>query len=172
MYVFMLGALIVFSGCIGTGTTNGEDDDVGTTVINNYYNNTTVDNNPEYTTSTVVRQPWGDSGINIYHGATILTINQSAGEGIIMHDWIGMTWKGVNTSEVTASQVFVESYCVGNLPFEDNWQNSQTYDDRATEWFSGAGLECTHELHIYQQQGGIIENWISVVYERVPVMIE
>ena len=40
LYVFMLGALIVFSGCVGTGTTDGEGDDdaVGTTVINNNYN--------------------------------------------------------------------------------------------------------------------------------------
>jgi len=40
----MLGALIVFSGCVGTGTSDGEGDDddtSGTTVINNYYNQTT-----------------------------------------------------------------------------------------------------------------------------------
>ena len=39
----MLGALIVFSGCFGTGTTDGDDGDAdtsGATVINNYYNQT------------------------------------------------------------------------------------------------------------------------------------
>ena len=43
LYVFMLSALIVFSGCFGTGTTDGDDgeDLSGTTIINNYYNNTT-----------------------------------------------------------------------------------------------------------------------------------
>ena len=49
LYVFMLGALIVFSGCFGTGTTDGEGDDdaVGTTVIN-YYNNTTIADGEEW----------------------------------------------------------------------------------------------------------------------------
>jgi len=43
LYVFMLGALIVFSGCFGTGMSDGEDDAdaSGTTTVNNYYNVTT-----------------------------------------------------------------------------------------------------------------------------------
>ena len=44
LYVFMLALLIVATGCLGSGTTDGQDTDDeggGTTVINNYYNNTT-----------------------------------------------------------------------------------------------------------------------------------
>ena len=49
VYTFMLGAIIVLSGCMGAGTTDGQDagDTEATTVINNYYNNTTVDE-PEW----------------------------------------------------------------------------------------------------------------------------
>ena len=50
LYAFMLGILIVFSGCFGTGTSDGEGEQTGDTVnttVINYYNNTTVDE-PEW----------------------------------------------------------------------------------------------------------------------------
>ncbi len=46
VYTFMLGTIIVLSGCMGAGTTDGQDadDTEATTVINNYYwNNTTTE---------------------------------------------------------------------------------------------------------------------------------
>jgi len=50
----MLSAVIVMSGCFGSGTTDGQDDseddsdsgDGGTTVVNNYYNTTTIVEQP------------------------------------------------------------------------------------------------------------------------------
>ena len=165
----------MLSGCMGAGTTDGQDADdaEATTVINNYYNNTTViENNPEYITSSA-RAPWGISG-NYYRGETILTINQSAGEGIMKHDWIGMT--GTSGTESRDGNLFVDSYCAGNLTFEDVWYSPSTnMNTKTPEWFSGAGLECSHELQLYSTRNGIDqnwENWISIVYERVPVMIE
>ena len=60
LYVFMLGALIVFSGCFGTGTTDGEGDaDTGTTIIN-YYNNSTSENEPVWYTSGGTYTTWND----------------------------------------------------------------------------------------------------------------
>jgi len=174
----------VLSGCMGAGTTDGQDAEdsgdltAGTTVINNYYNNTTViennnttviENNPEYITSSA-RAPWGISG-NYNRGETILTINQSAGEGIMKHDWIGMT--GSHGTQSREGNLFVDSYCAGNLTFVDVWYSPSTNMNTQTpEWFSGAGLECSHELQLHSTLNGIGENWISIVYERVPVTIE
>ena len=66
LYVFMLGALIVFSGCFGTGTTDGEGDadTAGTTVIN-YYNNTST-NEPNWYTSGGTYTTWNDDNSYTY----------------------------------------------------------------------------------------------------------
>ena len=175
LYVFMLGALIVFSGCIGTGTTDGEGDadTAGTTVINNYYNNTTnvIENTPEYTTSTA-RQPAGAAGSQV----TILTINQSAGEGIMKHDWVGMVsynHSSLGPIETMTGSMTVNSYCAGGLNFDDIWYAPSTNMNTQTpEWFSGSGLECTHELNLVSSPNIAEELWVSVVYQRLPVMIE
>ena len=47
LYAFMLGIIIVFSGCFGTGTSDGDETDTSGTTVINYYNNTTVDE-PEW----------------------------------------------------------------------------------------------------------------------------
>jgi len=171
LYVFMLGSLIVFSGCFGTGTTNGEDDDeVGTTVINNYYNNTTViENTPEYLSAFGI-VPYGG---NVEH--TLLSINQSAGEGIIKHDFVTMYSFNHSqigfTETIAGSTTYVYSNC-GNMNFKDSWYaSSSNMNTKTPEWFAGAGLECTHELR-YSPASNVIDVWINVVYERVPVTIE
>ena len=74
LYVFMLGALIVFSGCFGTGMSDGEGDDAdtsGTTVINNYYNQST--NQPPIFHIT-------DVGLDNYDGGKVSTYDPSTGE--------------------------------------------------------------------------------------------
>ena len=66
LYVFMLGAIIVFSGCVGTGTSNGDDGDAddtstsGTTIVNNYYNNTPPSNGLNWYTSGGTHTTWND----------------------------------------------------------------------------------------------------------------
>ena len=96
LYVFMLGALIVFSGCIGTGTTDGEGDadTAGTTVINNhlnYYNNTTEVIYYNNTTEVITEMPemialgglvLGD-GFGSWNTATI---NTTAGQMLMIEE--------------------------------------------------------------------------------------
>ena len=81
LYVFMLGAIIVFSGCFGTGTTDGEGDadTAGTTVINNYYNNTTevITEIPERIAIGGLVD--GDASGTVLHNYTA-TINTTAGQ--------------------------------------------------------------------------------------------
>jgi hypothetical protein len=169
----MLGALIVFSGCFGTGTTDGEGDDdgaVGTTVINNYYNNTTViENTPEYLSAFGI-VPYGGGGEH-----TLLSLNQSAGEGIMKHDF--MTMYSYNSSHIGFTETiaggttYVYSDC-GNMNFKDSWYApSSNMNTQTPEWFAGAGLECTHELR-YSPSNNAIDIWIDLIYERVPVTIE
>jgi hypothetical protein len=161
---------------MGAGTTEGmeEDDAGGTTVINNYYNNTTtvMENTPEYVTSTA-RVPAG--AVPGYY-ETLLTINQSTGEGILKHDWIGMvSYNSTQGSllEVRTNSMIVDSYCAGNLYFQDIWYAPSTNMNTQTpEWFSGSGLECTHELTLPNSPNTAEELWVSIVYQRVPVMIE
>jgi hypothetical protein len=95
LYVFMLGALIVFSGCFGTGTSDGEGDSeqtgeqtgdtVNTTVIN-YYNNTTVDE-PE----------WFSQG-----GVVDVEFTQQ--------------YNGINDSNLVSSYNFTECFTLGGSP--------------------------------------------------------
>jgi hypothetical protein len=161
LYVFMLGALIVFSGCFGTGTTDGEGDaDTGTTVINNYYNNTTnvIENTPGIFTSTTNGTTYGASVI----------INQSAGEAIHMLGVTGNT--GGDSTGDSWDRYFVIRTVCGDIhsihgSIDSNYGG---YD----HWLGGGGLECTHEITTYG--GNSASDWriTSVVYQRVPVMIE
>jgi hypothetical protein len=51
LYTFMLGAIFVLSGCMGAGTTDGQDaDDTEATTVINYYNNTTIADGPVWFT--------------------------------------------------------------------------------------------------------------------------
>jgi len=107
---------------------------------------------------------------------TLLTINQSAGEGITKHDWIGMiNWTQVDGNTIegrTGQALVVDSYC-GDLYFQDVWYASASNVNTQTpEWFPGAGLECTHEVKMMPSPNTTTEIWVSIVYERVPVMIE
>jgi len=169
LYVFMLSALIVFSGCIGTGTTNGEDDDVGTTVINNYYNNTTnvIENTPEYIT---------DTGLGP-KGTILITINQSANTAIHILDWSGTSegrQSGTtgNWTEHQVASLRVNTNCTNGMV----WGETLSYntDSSNDQWLAGTGLECTHSL---TTQGPnyigweFNDSWMSAIYQISPVVV-
>ena len=181
LYVFMLGALIVFSGCIGTGTTDGEGDadTAGTTVINNYYNNTTVmESMPEYTTITA-SGPHGNS----VDGLTILTLQQNAGEAIHLLDWSGESeynWSGITDwGTYTTKKLIIDTTCWNDAGVQMEWDeriyqpNSGTGYD-VDEWLAGTGLECSHHFSMEGWTGAAVEyrsDWISAIYQITPVVV-
>ncbi len=162
----MLGTLIVFSGCFGTGTTNGEDDDdVGTTVINNYYNNTTnvIESTPEIFTSTTNGTP--------ATGIASVNISQSAGEAIHMLGVTGtISGDGTPSYDDWDRYFRVESDC-GDVHFLLGQIDS--YAAGTDHWLGGSGLDCTHEVTTMGgTTAGADYRVITVVYERVPVTVE
>ncbi|MDC3291095.1 hypothetical protein OAV27_01225 [Euryarchaeota archaeon] len=182
LYVFMLGALIVFSGCFGTGTTDGEgDDEVGTTVINNYYNNTTVmESMPEYTTITA-SGPHGNS----VNGLTILILQQNAGEAIHLLDWSAVseyTPSGGNvTSEMAVQKLTIDTTCWDDTSseYEGGWsenlyQPGYNQGYAMDQWLAGTGLECSHHFSLTgaNQYGATYDtDWMSAIYQIVPVVV-
>ena len=181
LYVFMLGTLIVFSGCFGTGTTNGEDDDdVGTTVINNYYNNTTVmESMPEYTTITA-SGPHGDGT----YGETIFILQQNAGEAIHLLDWSGVSefeWDS-GSGEHAVQQMIIDTTCWDNTgsEYEGGWSetlNQPSYNAgyAMDQWLAGTGLECSHHFSLQGWYGGVATeydtDWMSAIYQITPVVV-
>ena len=182
----MLGALIVFSGCIGTGTTDGESDadTAGTTVINNYYNNTTVmESMPEYTTI-IASGPHGNST----YGLTILILQQNAGEAIHLLDWSGVSeynWTATQY-EYTVQQLHIDTTCWDVTGGQWEWsevinQESVNYGYEKDQWLAGTGLECSHHFSLRGYSSGIPipggppttyhTDWMSAIYQIVPVVI-
>jgi hypothetical protein len=176
VFVLLLVVLLPLSGCFdgSVGDADATDDSSeNTTVINNYYNNTTnmIENIPSYFTST---GKVNASTPGAY--LTLLTINQSSGEGIMKHDWIGMVsyndTQGTHI-EIRTNSLYVESNCAGNLYFQDIWYApSSNMNTQTPEWFSGSGLECTHELNLVSSPNVADELWVSIVYQRVPVTVD
>ena len=86
LYVFMLGAIIVFSGCFGTGTTDGADDTDDTESNGNNSGESSgvllPDNLPP-----VISVSWGDS--EFYEGGDCTTAGISVSARHAMTDWDG-----------------------------------------------------------------------------------
>ena len=165
LYVFMLGSLIVFSGCFGTGTTNGEDDDdVGTTVINNYYNNTTevITQLPEMIA--VGGLVFGNNNNLATHHYTH-NISTNAGQmlEIVQADING----GV-------SYLYIDTVCqMGNgetLVFKTGNINNNVVVS-GNYYLSGSAYGCIHTVDVYDGNGdpGTIA-W-SLVYSIHPVTV-
>ena len=163
MYTFMLGAIIVLSGCMGAGTTDGQDadDTEGATVIN-YYNNTTTTNTttiiPDYEVFAAIGQ--GES-----HEA-LITVNQSLGEGIHLLDASSSGW---NSGEATPLRYLsVYTNCTNGMW----WEIMDTLDRESpvNQWLAGAGAVCTHELQPYDTENDYDET-LSVVFERRAVTV-
>ena len=159
VYTFMLGAIIVLSGCMGAGTTEGmeEDDAGGTTVINNYYNNTTTII-PDYEVFAAIGQ--GES-----HEA-LITVNQSLGEGIHLLDASSSGW---NNGEATPLRYLsVYTNCTNGMW----WEIMDTLDRESpvNQWLAGTGAVCTHELQPYDTENDYDET-LSVVFERRAVTV-
>jgi hypothetical protein len=188
LYIFMLGALIVFSGCFGTGTSNGDDGDAddaastATNVINNYYNNTTsvIEDIPEHIAITVI----GQHGNNSY-GITIFNLHQNSGEAIHLLDWRAVSeyspdTRDVNTtiwSDFIVQTTTVNTICVNGYEWSESiTQLGPNMSYEKDQWLAWAGLECTHHFSLeglddLPASREYREDWMSVIYQIVPVVV-
>ena len=165
LYVFMLGALIVFSGCFGTGTTDGEGDadTAGTTVINNYYNNTTevITELPEM----ISLGGFVTGGQGGTHNITT-TINTTAGQmihideaRIICDNSCYIAW--VNTCTNGANFTI---YAAGS-------GNGESLNEIVNGYIPGSASDCTHTIDIYDGTTTPQEISWSLVYSIHPVTV-
>ena len=171
----MLGALIVFSGCFGTGTTDGEGDadTAGTTVINNYYNNTTevITELPEMIAigGVVIGNATGTVGHNF-----TAEIHTNAGEMMKIHE------ANVGTNVAGASSYMrITSECADYWPYEDYMFFDSIFaqpDNGVTitgslGYMPGSAFDCAHAVDIVD--GDVLAQNISwsLVYSIVPVTV-
>ncbi|PXY79828.1 MAG: hypothetical protein CXX81_00080 [Methanobacteriota archaeon] len=157
----MLGSLIVFSGCFGTGTTNGEgDDEVGTTVINNYYNNT--NELPERIA--VGGLVFGDTLNGNSHNYTY-TISTTAGQ------MMEIVEADLYSNEST--YMYVDTVCeVGNgdtLTFRS--QPVYQEDQAGHYYLGGSAYNCYHTIDIVDGASQYQEMSWSLVYSIHPVTV-
>jgi len=181
LYVFMLGTLIVFSGCFGTGTTDGEgDDDVGTTVINNYYNNTTEVIYYNNTTEVITELPEMISigGFKVELDGTTAyfhIINTTAGEMIQIHEaniddsGTGNNMDFLTNCSSTGAEFNTELEGIGTLE-EAHYPGYPS--SSGPYYIPGSHTSCTHDLRVTSgaQFSGYDASW-SLVYSIVPVTV-
>ena len=193
LYVFMLGALIVFSGCIGTGTTDGEGDadTAGTTAINNHYNNTTVINN-HYNNTTIADGPvwFTQGGTNEWvaldeqgnpsaWGSDVTNCTDQGGDGYAYGFAGGSVCKFiVSTIYTYAGEVLtvVESApsmeiittCQGS---DNNTQSVSSAGKGTIGTFAiiGSAMDCTHNIRHSPTHNSVVI-W-SLAYTITPAMV-
>jgi len=159
LYVFMLGALIVFSGCFGTGTTDGEGDNdaVGTTVINNYYNNTTEV--PERIAVGGVVFGEAESTARHYYSHNIST---DAGQ------MLEIVEAEIN-SDGTSYMDVITICQMGNISF--NTQPTQHEELFGHYYIGGSAFQCYHTIDIIDGDTQPQEISWSFVYSIHPVTV-
>jgi hypothetical protein len=194
LYVFMLGALIVFSGCFGTGTTDGEGDadTAGTTVINNYYNNTTVieegvthwyENgeflySSEYDQGVICEDPnypgqttWCGTPAQWFEA---LSINQSIDEAIALEKVEFYALFNYSTSGTSYGILNANSGENTGYKWTSNCSNGMAFE--VGVWTVGytdpylpfPGVECVHTLH-WKSNTDADMVWWGVAYEVIPM---
>ena len=164
VYTFMLGAIIVLSGCMGAGTTDGQDADdaEATTVINNYYwNNTTTDVITELP-EMIALGGFVNGGPGGTHHITA-TINTTAGQMIQIHEAMTesedssyIIWDST-CSEGASFRIILPNYLIDGMVVDGN--------------MPGSALNCTHTIDVYDgyvNQQNI--SW-SLVYSIGPVTV-
>jgi hypothetical protein len=166
LYVFMLALLIVASGCLGSGTTEGEEE-VGSTVNNYYWNNTTevITELPEMIAlgGLVVGE---DSG-TVLHNYTA-TINTTAGQMM-----------KINEARVGCGDtcyIKLETTCTDNVSFSlyvaDGGAGGQWMSDSAVEEYApGSAFDCTHTIDILDAYSLAQDVSWSFVYSIHPVTV-
>jgi hypothetical protein len=166
LYTFMLGAIIVLSGCMGAGTTEGmeEDDAGGTTVINNYYNNTTevISEIPEMIAlgGFVLGEVGGG------HNFTA-SINTTAGQMMKINE--------ARIDCVEACYIKLETTCTDDVSFSlyvAHGQSTSWFPDTIVEGYvSGSAFDCTHTIDIYDGNSVAQNMSWSFVYSIGPVTV-
>jgi len=193
----MLGAIIVLSGCFGTGMSNGDEGDAddaatsGTTIVNNYYNNTISSNGTQSNPS------WYVSGTTYHHCTPTTSSQQNNASALCVDDdetmadeWVMVkNYTIINqapntgirvhshSAGVTTSQHRIGTICSngaisgwGITPDNgEHYVNSMSipFDDGLLPY---AGLDCNHYLfgqHHYQSN--ITVHW-HVAYDVVNLL--
>jgi hypothetical protein len=175
VYTFMLGAIIVLSGCMGAGTTDGQDadDTEATTVINNYYwNNTTTEVITEIPEMIAIGGITDDSlGYSYFE-----FINTTPGEMIQIHE--------ANVGSNPASTIMEIMTNCSTANFQTGVAGIGTLEEAyypgyptssGPYYLPGSHTSCTHELKIRAITGtmvgeSITASW-SLVYSIVPVTV-
>ncbi len=173
VYTFMLGAIIVLSGCMGAGTTEGmeEDDAGGTTVINNYYwNNTTTEVNTELPEMIAIGGVViGNATGTVGHNWTA-EIHTNAGEMMKIHE----ANVGTNVAGAT-SYMRITSECADYWPYEDYMFFDSVFAGvtitGSLGYMPGSAFDCAHAVDIVD--GDVLAQNISwsLVYSIVPVTV-
>jgi hypothetical protein len=166
VYTFMLGAIIVLSGCMGAGTTDGQDADdaEATTVINNYYwNNTTTEVITELP-EMIALGGFVTSDIGGAHNITA-TINTTAGQMIQI---IEAEAECIENCHIYWESVCSEGASFGPILLPAHLDGDGSYVDGN---MPGSALDCTHTVDVY---AGWVQaqdvSW-SLVYSIVPVTV-
>jgi hypothetical protein len=184
LYVFMLGALIVFSGCIGTGTTDGEGDadTAGTTVINNHYNNTTIADGPVWFTQGGTNE-WvalDEQGNPSHWGSDVTNCTDQGGigypsSGIMMYaschfivGTINTTAGEVLTVVESATSMTIITTCQGS---DNNTQSVHSAGKGTIGTFAivGSAMDCTHNIRHAPTHDSVVI-W-SLAYTITPAMV-
>ena len=160
LYAFMLGILIVFSGCFGTGTSDGDETDTSGTTVINYYNNTTVDEPEWFSQGGVVDVAWdsnydnsGDTNLLSSYNMTECT---NLGGSMAMHYSIGLGTRPV--CDIPLITITTQS---GQMLVIHEWTgfslnttcDGETFaidgSTSTNEWRApGHAMNCTHDIFI------------------------
>ena len=156
----MLGILIVFSGCFGTGTSDGDETDTSGTTVINYYNNTTVDEPEWFSQGGVVDVAWdsnydnsGDTNLLSSYNMTECT---NLGGSMAMHYSIGLGTRPV--CDIPLITITTQS---GQMLVIHEWTgfslnttcDGETFaidgSTSTNEWRApGHAMNCTHDIFI------------------------
>jgi len=176
VYTFMLGAIIVLSGCMGAGTTDGQDADDAetTTVINNYYwNNTTTE------VITEIPEMFAIGGItdDSLYVSYFEFINTTPGEMIQIHE-ANMESNPQQTTIQILTNCSSANFAtdVDGIGTHEGTFSAGYPTSSGPYYLPGSYTSCTHELRIRATDAGfpmgesINASW-SLVYSIVPVTV-
>ena len=126
LYVFMLGALIVFSGCFGTGTSNGDDTDDDNDSESNWVNDRGLGNETWFLV--LNDNQWLEiksaagiivyaEGINIDPAQTSMVVTEET-------DWfIGNSgYSPIFGGNYSMCKMWIEGQCYNEDPEDGDWE--------------------------------------------------
>ena len=173
LYVFMLALLIVASGCLGSGTTDGQDGDssvspegtiIGVpTVINNYYWNNTTEVINELPERIAIGGFVG--GGNGHTSNISAIINTTAGQMMRIDE--------ARIDCMISCNIHLETACTDHMSFSiyitEGGENVDWLAPSNVEaYVPGSAFDCTHTIGLYTNTAFM--SW-SLVYSIHPVTV-